>query len=165
MNRFDISSVQDHTVPMKLDIIRAGFGCAAYRDMIALRHRVLREPLGLVFTEQQLAAEKDQVHLALRHDSVVIGTLLLVPPDADGIARLRQMAIDPCFERQGLGRLLLRHGEDGLRQLQATRIALAARERAVGFYARLGYVACGEPFIEVTLPHLPMMKQLQACPA
>ena len=143
-----------------LHVVRVGFGSAAHRDMIALRHRVLREPLGLAFIDEQLAAEKDQIHLALQHESIVIGTLLLVPPDAAGTARLRQMAIDPCYERRGFGTLLLRHGEDRLSQLQATRIALAAREQAVGFYTRLGYATQGEPFIEVTLPHLPMMKQL-----
>lgn len=145
---------------MKFHIIRAEIGSASHRDMIALRHRVLREPLGLAFSEEQLAAEEDQIHLALRRDDVVVGTLLLVPPDAKGRARLRQMAIDPSLERQGFGKLLLHHGEGRLLHLQATRITLAAREDAVGFYAKLGYVRRGRPFIEVTIPHLLMVKQL-----
>ncbi len=128
--------------------------------MIALRHRLLRAPLGLAFTEEQLAAEKDQVHLALRHDDVVVGALLLVPPDAGGTAKLRQMTIEPSFERRGFGRRLLRHGEDLLLQLRATRITLAAREHAIHFYEKLGYVAQGEVFIEVTIPHRLMVKRL-----
>ncbi len=30
------------------------------------------------------------------------------------------------------------------------------------FYERLGYAACGEPFEEVTLPHIEMRKFLEA---
>ena len=147
-------------LPAQIDIVSVEPGSASHREMIALRHRVLRAPLGLTFTEEQLAAEKDQVHLALRHDGVVVGAVLLVPPDAGGTARLRQMAIEPSFERRGFGKLLLRHGEDLLLQLQATRITLAAREHAVHFYEKFGYVAQGEFFIEVTIPHRLMVKPL-----
>ena len=146
-------------------IVRAQIGGALHRDMIALRHRLLREPLGLAFTEAQLAAEAEQVHLALRHDEVVVGTVLLVPPDAGGTARIRQMAVDPRFERQGFGKLLLHHGEATLLHLGAVTITLAARQNAVGFYRKFGYIARGEPFIEVTIPHLLMVKQLPARPA
>lgn len=145
-------------------IVRAQIGDAVHRDMIALRHRLLREPLGLTFTEAQLAAEADHVHLALQHDGVVAGTVLLVPPDIGGTARIRQMAVDPRFERRGFGKLLLHHGEATLLHLRAATIALAAREHAVGFYGKFGYVGRGEPFIEVTIPHLLMVKRLQARP-
>ena len=144
----------------RIDIVNAEVGSASHREMVALRHRVLRAPLGLAFTEEQLAAEKDQVHLALRHDDIVVGAVLLVPPDAGGTARLRQMAIEPSFERRGFGKRLLRHGEDLLLQRQATKITLAAREHAVRFYERFGYVAQGGFFIEVTIPHRLMVKRL-----
>jgi predicted GNAT family N-acyltransferase len=147
---------------MSYDIAVAGFGSAGYRDMVALRYRLLREPLGLRFTDEQLAAEMDLVHLALRHDGVVVGTLLLMPPGRNGTARLRQMAIDPRFERRGFGRALVRRGEEELRRLLASRIELAAREPAVGFYEKLGYAAQGEPFIELTVPHVLMAKRLEA---
>ena len=147
-------------LPPQIDIVSAEPGSAPHREMIALRHRILRAPLGLTFTEEQLAAEKDQVHLALRHDDVVVGALLLVPPDTGGIAKLRQMAIEPSFERRGFGKRLLHHGEDLLLQLRATRITLAAREHAIHFYEKLGYVAQGEFFTEVTLPHRLMVKRL-----
>ena len=144
----------------QIDIVSAELGSASHREMIALRHRVLRAPLGLGFTEEQLAAEKDQVHLALRHDHVVVGAVLLVPPDARGTAKLRQMAIEPSFERRGFGKRLLRHGEGLLLQLHATRVTLAAREHAIRFYEKFGYVAQGGFFIEVTIPHRLMVKRL-----
>lgn len=135
-------------------------GSVGWKKMVALRDQVLRAPLGLAFSDEQLAAETGQIHLALWLEDMLAGTLLLLPPDPQGEAKLRQMAIRPGLERQGFGRLLVRHGEAELRRLGATSARLAARERAVGFYARLGYVVEGTPFIEVTLPHRTMRKPL-----
>jgi ribosomal protein S18 acetylase RimI-like enzyme len=95
---------------------------------------------------------------------VLAGTLLLLPPGPDGEAKLRQMAIDPALQKRGLGTMLLRRGEAELRERGATRVRLAARDSAVGFYGRLGYVVDGAPFIEVTLPHRTMRKDLRPDP-
>ena len=145
---------------MEFTITRAEFGGAAYRDMVALRHRLLREPLGLSFTDQQLAAEKDQLHLALWQNGIVIGTVLLLPPDSLGTAKLRQMAVEPVFAGRGCGRALLDRAEQESARLGTRRITLSARQSAIGFYGRCGYVAQGEPFVEVTIPHISMVKTL-----
>ena len=39
-------------------------------------------------------------------------------------------------------------------------MVLNARTSAVPFYERLGYETRGEPFVEVTVPHLAMAKRL-----
>ncbi len=129
--------------------------------MVALRHRVLRAPLGLHFTDADLAAEADQLHLALWLGDTLAGTVLLLPPDRNG-AKLRQMAIDPALAGRGLGTLLLRHAETVLHRLGAAEARLSARVTAIGFYARCGYVPEGDPFIEVTLPHRLMRHRLDS---
>ena len=128
--------------------------------MVALRHDVLRAPLGLSFSAADLAAEAGQIHLALWQDSVLAGTLLLIAPDPDGGATLRQMAIRPGLEGRGFGRLLVARGEQELVESGIRDVRLSARLSAVGFYARLGYVADGGLFIEKTLPHRLMRKTL-----
>jgi predicted GNAT family N-acyltransferase len=145
---------------MELRIVRETVGGAGWRDMVALRHRVLRAPLGLAFSAEQLSDEAGQIHLALWLDDRLAGTLLLLPPDRDNEAKLRQMAIRPGLERRGLGTKLVQQGERELAGLGAASIRLSARESAVGFYARLGYVVQGSPFIEVTLPHRLMRRRL-----
>ncbi len=141
------------------------FGSDAWHAMVALRHRVLRAPLGLRFTDADLAAEADQVHLALWLDDTLAGTVLLLPPDRNNSAKLRQMAIDPALAGRGLGTLLLRHAETELRRIGAIEARLSARETATGFYARLGYVPEGPSFIEVTLPHRLMRRRLDPGPS
>ena len=145
---------------MEPRITIAAIGSRAHREMIALRHRVLRAPLGLAFTPAQLAAEHHQVHLALWRNRRVVGTTLLVPPDDSGTARLRQMAVDPAFAGRGLGRALLRRAEAELAGWGTVRIVLSARQTARGFYERFGYVAQGDAFTEVTIPHVQMVKLL-----
>lgn len=136
------------------------FGGDAWRAMVALRHRVLRAPLGLHFTDADLAAEADQLHLALHLGDTLAGTVLLLPPDAAGSAKLRQMAIDPAHAGRGLGTLLLHRAEAELLRLGATEARLSARATATGFYARSGYVPEGALFVEVTLPHRLMRRRL-----
>ncbi len=140
------------------------FGGPGWREMVALRHRVLRAPLGLHFTDVDLLAEADQLHLALRLGDILAGTVLLLPPDAAGNAKLRQMAIDPAHAGHGLGTLLLRHAEAELLRLGATEARLSARATAIGFYARSGYIPEGAPYIEVTLPHRLMRHRLDPAP-
>ncbi len=140
------------------------FGGRGWREMVALRHRVLRAPLGLSFTDADLAAEAGQLHLALRLGDTLAGTVLLLP-DPNGSAKLRQMAIDPALARRGLGTLLLRHAEAELRRLGTAEVRLSARDSATGFYARLGYVVDGDPYVEVTLPHRLMRKRLDCDPS
>ena len=52
------------------------------------------------------------------------------------------------------------HGERELHAAGIRHLRLAARQTAVGFYARLGYAVDGEPFIEKTIPHRTMRKML-----
>ncbi|WP_205880410.1 GNAT family N-acetyltransferase [Lichenicoccus roseus] len=141
-------------------IAEVAFGSEPYHEMVALRRRLLRTPLGLLLTQTQLEAERDQIHLALWHDGAVAGTLLAIRPDAGGTAKLRQMAVSASLQGRGLGAALVHHAETILQPLGANRIVLSARETAVGFYRRLGYRVTGETYIEVTIPHLPMGKIL-----
>ncbi|WP_428395041.1 GNAT family N-acetyltransferase [Lichenicoccus sp.] len=143
-----------------MSIVTAAYGDDTWHAMVALRRRVLRAPLGLDYDPAQLDAERDQLHLAVIHDGMVAGTLLIVPPDPLGTGRLRQMAVAPELRRRGFGAALVRHAEALLGGMGAVCIGLSARESAVAFYEALGFAPCGAPYVEVTLPHVRMGKRL-----
>ena len=86
-------------------------GSAEYRQAVALRLDVLRRPLGLDFSENELAEESDQIHLAAFEDSNLVGTLALVLLD-NGRIKMRQVAVAPAFQRRGIGKELIRAAED-----------------------------------------------------
>ena len=147
---------------MERRILHAAHGSAEWRETVRLREAVLRAPLGLAFSADELARESAQLHLALRAGGTLAGGVVLVPPSADAQApwQLRQMEVAPGFSGQGFGTALVAAAEHELHLRDAERVVLHARETAVAFYARLGYRAHGAVFDEVTIPHRLMRKHL-----
>lgn len=132
----------------------------AYALAVALRHEVLRIPLGLAFTVEQLASESDSLHLAAFDEAGrILGCLMLTPREA-GEVQMRQVAVKPDLQGTGLGRALVDEAERKARELGFTRMMLHARDTAIGFYGRLGYAPEGDRFLEVGIVHQQMAKRL-----
>jgi hypothetical protein len=135
-------------------------GSPQYEEERRLREEVLRRPLGLSLTEEDLAREEDQLHFGLFEpggELVACAVAVLLSPTE---ARIRQMAVSPDHQRQGLGRRLLEDLENDLRARGFRTLVLNARTSAVGFYERLGYSVHGEEFVDVTVPHVRMSKRV-----
>jgi len=136
-----------------------GHGTPDYREAVALRRRVLRLPLGLDFLPEQLAAEDADLHLGAFEGDRLVGCLLLTDR-GDGVVQMRQVCVDPDRQGSGVGAALVRESEAEARRRGHRRMMLHARDRAVGFYRRLGYQEVGEPFVEVSIPHQEMVREL-----
>ena len=132
-----------------------------YEETVALRDEVLRKPLGLSYDPAELAREKDSFHLAFRERAELVACLVLKPLDERCI-KMRQLAVRESSQGKGCGRELVNYAESFVRELGYAEIVLHARETARGFYWKLGYVAEGNFFTEVGLPHLVMRKKLHA---
>ena len=134
------------------------FGTAEYRLECGLRQAVLREPLGLSFTAEELANEDKQLHFGLfePEDNLIacVVAVKLSPTDA----RIRQMAVSPSHQRRGLGTGLMNALEAHLRSRGFRTLVLHARTSAVRFYEKLGYAVTGDEFIDVTIAHVRMAK-------
>lgn len=130
-----------------------------YLALVELRRAVLRIPLGLNFTADQLAAESTQLHLGAWDGDRLAGCLVL-RLDEPGIVRMRQVAVSPDVQRSGVGRALVIESEAEARRRGLKKMTLNARNTAVPFYRRLGYTGEGDLFPEVGIPHLFMTKAL-----
>jgi predicted GNAT family N-acyltransferase len=130
-----------------------------YRETVALRDRLLREPLGLKFEPAELDAEKDSHHLACYQDGELAACLVLTP-EPGGKIMMRQLAVAERCQRKGIGTSLVAYAESVAVGLDYTEMVLHAREPAVPFYERLGYQKEGEAFIQATIPHFFMHKRL-----
>ena len=131
---------------------------AHYRAAVELRRRVLRIPLGLDFSESELAEEAAQVHFVDSVDGSVVACLTLVPLGTT--LKMRQVAVDTELQGKGRGRTLVEFAEIWAAQQGFAEINLHARESAIPFYITLGYRITSEPFLEVGLPHRAMQKRL-----
>ncbi len=131
----------------------------AYWEAMLLRDRILRAPLGVEFSEEDIAAEADQVHVIARERGEIVGTLLLRGA-AEGLVHMRQVAVAENRQGRGIGKDLVKFAEALVWAECGDEIFLHAREPVVAFYEELGYGRVGEPFEEVGIPHVKMRKRL-----
>ena len=127
--------------------------------MLKLRDDILRKPLGLTFSDEELAKEKDNLLIAAYEDDQMIGCCMLVEEDSETV-RLRQMAVLNDLQGKGLGRALMNFAENLARDRGYKKITMHARKNAVGFYEKMGYKRKGKEFEEITIPHYIMEKGL-----
>ena len=130
-----------------------------YNEMVKLRYAILRKPLGLNFAPEDLKKEKDDILLGYFDDKKLEGCCLLTKANSQEV-RLRQMAVMSGFQKHGIGKALIQFAENIARDRGFKKICMHARETAIGFYEKQGYQKAGECFVEVTLPHFMMEKQL-----
>ncbi|HLO97551.1 MAG TPA: GNAT family N-acetyltransferase [Fimbriimonas sp.] len=130
-----------------------------YRRAVELRRIVLRFPLGMDYTEEQLQSENDSVHFLLEVDGEVLGSAMYTPYDETTI-KVRQVAVHPDHRGKGLGAKLMLAVEWKAASKGFTKSVLHARQVAVAFYERIGYECFDEPFEEVGIPHRKMRKDL-----
>ena len=135
------------------------YGSREYEQMVQLRNDILRKPLGLSFTKEELDKEIEDILIGAFEDDRMLGCCMLIKTEP-GTVRLRQMAVANNLQGKGIGRALMQFAENIARDRGFRKITMHARKSATGFYEKLGYAISGGEFQEVTLPHVVMEKQL-----
>jgi GNAT superfamily N-acetyltransferase len=134
-------------------------GTPEYQQMIKLRDDILRRPLGLGFTSEELENEKNNMLIGAFDDDQMLGCCMLVEENPSTV-RLRQMAVLNDLQGKGIGRALMNFAENLARDRGYKILRMHARKNAVGFYEKMGYKISSGEFIEVTIPHYVMEKEL-----
>src|SRR5436305_12961271 len=88
----------------------ADFGSPEQLASIELRRRILRWPLGLDFTPEQLASEMHEYHLVALQGEDLLACLVLTPQDRQSI-KMRQVAVETELQGKGVGRKLVEFSE------------------------------------------------------
>lgn len=130
------------------------------KDYYQFRWEMLRKPL-----HQPVGSERDAYDAMAHHQMVVdetgkpvaVGRLYI---NADNEAAIRFLAVDPVAQGKGLGRLVAITLESVARQEGVKRVVCSAREDAVDFFTKLGFVNQGEITAPQTTPvrHFLMIK-------
>ena len=132
----------------------------AYEDVRQLRESVLRTPLGLSFSLDDLTDEGRCAHLGGYDEEGRLVAILLLKPLNEHTMKMRQVAVRPGLQGRGIGAQLVAFAEAFARARGCKTMIAHARATAVDFYRRLGYATSGEPFIETTIPHIFVTKDL-----
>ena len=145
---------------MDIKIKMIEFNSTEFEKEVSLRNRVLREPLGLILNVDELRKEGADIHLgAFSEDGDLMGCLILTPQERN-LVRMRQVAVAPEAQGQGIGQLLVKESERIAKENGIECIVLNSRQTALSFYSKLGYETFGGPVVEVKIPHMKMRKYL-----
>jgi predicted GNAT family N-acyltransferase len=148
-----------HYLTLDMGLIQIDHGTPEYKKMVKLRDDILRKPLGLSFTADELAREKDDILLGAFDEEELLACCILTKVD-DKTLKLRQMAVQNNLQGKGIGASIMSYAETITRDKGYKNLVMHARNTAMGFYEKLGYKIKGDEFIEVNVPHHLMEKQL-----
>ncbi|MEI7577699.1 MAG: GNAT family N-acetyltransferase [Armatimonadota bacterium] len=138
-------------------------GSAEYAKAVQLRREVLRWPLGLEYTEEQLAAEASVRHFVGECGAtgeLEILCYALLTEEVPGLARIKQVTVRQDCQGKGLGTEIMLFTEQAAIKSGYERVTLCSRHYAIPFYEKLGYVCTSDWFEEVGMPHKSMLKSL-----
>ncbi len=169
----DPSTQKSKPLPISLREIMLGYEAAESMiqvelgDWSALGHEIAVLRQAVLFDEPRIAADlkfdeadHEAIHALVRNRlglPVASGRLVLHAP---GVGRIGHLAVTGVLRGSGLGQSVL----DALLQAAAKRgdreVILRARRTTQGFFARVGFVARGEPLEEVDLSYVEMTRGL-----
>jgi len=136
------------------------YGSLQYEQMVALRDKVLRKPLGLSFTTEELAKDSNDILLGC-FEGIEMIACLIITQLPNQTYKLRQMAVDESRQNKGIGREIIQFAETIVIENKVQLIELNARKVAVEFYLKINYKIVGDIFFEVGIEHLRMEKSLK----
>ena len=129
-------------------------------DIMQLRVAVLRKDTPVTDCNYPEDAYPDIVHFGIMHEGVAIATsswFMKECPEKPGVTamQLKGMAVAENLQGAGLGALLIDAGMALAKERGATIAWARARDSALGFYERLGFVSTGDGFIDgpTAMPH------------
>ena len=133
---------------------------AALADIMQLRVAVLRKGTPATDCNYPEDDYPDVVHFAIFHEGTAVATsswFMKECPEKPGITamQLKGMAVADELQGAGLGALLIDAGISLATERGATIAWARARDSALGFYERLGFISTGDGFIDgpTAMPH------------
>lgn len=119
-----------------------------------------------VFVEEQgFEVEFDETdhharHIVLFDDEMPVGVCRFYLDDDKNAYVLGRVAVRKEFRGRSFGLMLVQEAEKQVRALRGDKLLLAAQTRVREFYAKQGYAAEGEEFLDEYCPHIWMSKAL-----
>ncbi|MDO9400081.1 MAG: YbgC/FadM family acyl-CoA thioesterase [Polaromonas sp.] len=142
--------------------VRLGSWADLGTDAATLRTDVFVQEQGIALDMEWDDADKTAIHAVAYNglgQPIATGRLLQHAP---GIGKIGRMAVSRVLRGSGLGRTLLQALMAAARRRGDTDVLLHAQRSAEGFYSRLGFRSRGQPFDEVQIPHIEMVKSLSS---
>ena len=115
-------------------------GSKEYQQMVTLRFEIMRKPLGLSFSPEELAKEKNDILIGAFDEDEMTGCCILTDISS-GSVKLRQMAVLKNMQGKGIGETIIQFAENIARDKGYRTLTMHARDTAIGFYEK-SLIAC-----------------------
>lgn len=144
-----------------LSVIYRSFGIddPAYQQGLALRQTILRDPLHLNLTQDDIKDEHKDLHIGGFVEGELIAYCIITTLE-NNQAKIRQVAVSTKLQGAGIGTKLMEFAEQTAYNQGQQTIVLHARKHVADWYASIGYEQVGNEFLEVGIPHVKMIKNL-----
>ena len=139
------------------------YGTLEYQQAAQVRYRLFYQEHGIPFESIFDPQEKQNLHLVItnktQHQVLAYGRLDRKSSDEFQIC---QMVVEPEYQRQGLGTLILSQLTQVAINQGASLVILNARVTKVHFYQKYGFETIGEVFASSStgVPHIKMQKKI-----
>ncbi|MEH7378738.1 GNAT family N-acetyltransferase [Neobacillus drentensis] len=80
----------------------------------------------------------------------------------DGVGKLERICILEPYRKFGLGKIIIKALEEIAEERGASQVKLHGQTQAEGFYKKLGYRTSSNIFMEDSIPHILMLKELSS---
>lgn len=130
-----------------------------YWKLVRLRDKILREPLNLMFSEEELFLENEQIHIGGFEGDAAICSLSFVILSPT-LLKMRQVCVSKELQGKNIGKELIQFAENWAKENNYSSIECNARASVIPFYNSMDYETEGEQFFEVKIPHFKMSKTL-----
>ena len=136
-----------------------------WKEYFLFRYKILRKPIGLHRSTIRDKLEKISYHIMAannKREIIGVGRLHFVNTKE---SQIRYMAVDKNFRKKGVGNAIVHKLEIHSLNNYRNKIILNARENAVIFYSKLGYVNLGKIDVGIDIKHFLMKKNLKNYPS
>lgn len=125
----------------------------------SLREEILRIPLNMILSDEDLRYDHLFTHLGAYYDGRLIGTCMYREVEPS-MVQIKQVCIHPSVQGKQVGKQLMMKAEERIKGEGYTSLMLHARKNAWIFYEKLDYEYYGNEFYEVGILHHEMRKKL-----
>ena len=124
-----------------------------------LREDLLRKPLGLILSHEDLRYDHLFTHAGAFIQGHLVGCLIWRNV-SEACVQIKQVCMHPAYQGRQIGSAMMRFAQQEIAKAGYQEIMLHARINAWSFYQRLGYEFCSDEFKEVGIIHREMRKIL-----
>lgn len=144
-------------MPLEFNIIN--YNSPEYQKALRLREDVMRKPLGLLLSEEDVKDDGKRIHIGgYYNDELICGCSLRIIHHK--IAHIYSVFVKQELQNKGFGQRLMAYAENYAKSQGAKRLFVEGRKAAKNFYQKCGFSSCGLEYIDMNIVHQDMRKDI-----